>query len=93
MKQIYKNCIIFIGWGNTGHSKVVIAVQDCQHNIRHYQHISRLTHERQHFVLSIDENTGQNFLEDIEEGDEIGVWSVSAPYPGKCEKLSVTSML
>jgi hypothetical protein len=50
--------------------------------------ISRLTHASTPYESSLDKESNSDFLQNIEEGDTIGLWAVSAPYPGDCTVYS-----
>ena len=76
------------GWGNTGHSKLVLAVHAQDRQMKQSVTISRLTHASTPYESSLDKESNSDFLQNIEEGDTIGLWAVSAPYPGDCTVYS-----
>lgn len=76
------------GWGNTGHSKLVLAVHTQDRQMKQSMTISRLTHASTPYESSLDKESNSDFLQNIEEGDTIGLWAVSAPYPGDCTVYS-----
>lgn len=74
---------IHSGWGNTGHSKICLVVHDATEE-RKVKTISVLGHGNTTYEFCIDNETDTEFFADLKAGEIIGLWAVSAPYPGEC---------
>jgi hypothetical protein len=63
----------------------VLAVHDSTTTVvRKTFNVAVLGHNNSTYELCIDDETDDGeFLRGLEVGDSIGVWAVSAPYPGK----------
>mmetsp|Transcript_20730 Transcript_20730/g.21383 ORF Transcript_20730/g.21383 Transcript_20730/m.21383 type:complete len:208 (+) Transcript_20730:3-626(+) len=66
-------------WGNTGHSSVALLILDQQDNLIYNFHIGITYHEENEYNIEIIAN---NILLSLKEGWKIGIWAISAPYPG-----------
>lgn len=79
------------GWGNTGFSKICLFVLNQEGELKYQKNVGIVVHNEHPLSLDIDKTDIPH--QNIEIGDRIGVWAISAPYGGYecfCKNASLT---
>eukprot|EP00602_Paraphysomonas_sp_CaronLab_P001603 CAMPEP_0185032178 /NCGR_PEP_ID=MMETSP1103-20130426/20083_1 /TAXON_ID=36769 /ORGANISM="Paraphysomonas bandaiensis, Strain Caron Lab Isolate" /LENGTH=506 /DNA_ID=CAMNT_0027567977 /DNA_START=109 /DNA_END=1626 /DNA_ORIENTATION=+ len=68
------------GWGNAGHSKMMLILQNEHGEVKSQSNVSQVYHDERDIDVHIA--ISHFLLQSINIGDVLGLWAVSAPYQG-----------